>query len=183
MPPPRREAQEEHRTMRLLSSFSVLRRGRTHFGSVKALAYPPFLPLLLPSSFSLSLPSSFLPVPSCSRADRIVDASASTAAHFSSALRRGHAAARAAAQKWRNTNKEVSPRKALSCTFRCAGILPDVMCAVVAFLNYCDMLWASATCLSSAPASTSRFCSSSYAAAIAVCAALAVIFRRKGAKH
>ena len=66
--------------------------------------------------------------------------------------------------------------KALSCTFAALAILlSDVMCAVVAF-NYCDMLWGIRYASYSAPAST-------YTAAIAVCAALAVIFRRKGTKH
>ena len=68
--------------------------------------------------------------------------------------------------------------KALSCTFAALAILlSDVMCAVVAF-NYCDMRYASY----SAPASTAFLLVIPYAAAIAVCTALAVIFWRKSAK-
>ncbi len=73
--------------------------------------------------------------------------------------------------------------KALSCTFAALAILlSDVMCAVVAF-NYCDMLWGIRYAAYSAPASTAFLLVIPYAAAIAVCAALAVVFRQKGAKH
>ena len=73
--------------------------------------------------------------------------------------------------------------KALSRAFAVLAILlSDVMCAAVAF-NYCDMLWGILYASYSAPASTAFLLVIPYAAAIAVCAALAVIFRRKGAKH
>ena len=65
--------------------------------------------------------------------------------------------------------------KALSRTFAVLAILlSDVMCAAVAF-NYCDASY-------SAPASTAFLLVIPYAAAIAVCTALAVIFWRKSAK-
>lgn len=71
--------------------------------------------------------------------------------------------------------------KALSCTFAVLAILlSDVMCAVVAF-NYCDMLWGIRYASYSAPASTAFLLVIPYAAAIAVCTALAVIFWRKSA--
>lgn len=72
--------------------------------------------------------------------------------------------------------------KALSRTFAVlAVLLSDVMCAAVAF-NYCDMLWGIRYASYSAPASTAFLLVIPYAAAIAVCAALAVIFWRKSAK-
>ena len=73
--------------------------------------------------------------------------------------------------------------KALSRTFAALAILlSDVMCAVVAF-NYCDMLWGIRYASYSAPASTAFLLVIPYAAAIAVCTALAVIFWRKSAKR
>ena len=72
--------------------------------------------------------------------------------------------------------------KALSRTFAVLAILlSDVMCAVVAYL-YRDMLCGIAHDCYSAPASTAFLLVIPYAAAIAVCAALAVIFWRKSAK-
>jgi len=72
--------------------------------------------------------------------------------------------------------------KALSCTFAVLAILlSDVMCAVVAF-NYCDMLWGIRYASYSAPASTAFLLVIPYAAAIAVCTALAAIFWLKSAK-
>ena len=62
-----------------------------------------------------------------------------------------------------------------------AVLLSDVMCAAVAF-NYCDMLWGILYASYSAPASTAFLLVIPYAAAIAVCAALAVVFWRKSAK-
>ena len=79
--------------------------------------------------------------------------------------------------------------KALSRTFAVLAILlSDVMCAVVAYL-YRDMLcgiahdcWGIRYASYSAPASTAFLLIIPYAAAIAVCTALAVIFWRKSAK-
>ena len=69
--------------------------------------------------------------------------------------------------------------KALSCTFAALAILlSDVMCAAVAF-SYCDMLWGIRYASYSAPASTAFLLVIPYAAAIAVCTALAVIFGEK----
>lgn len=73
--------------------------------------------------------------------------------------------------------------KALSCTFAALAILlSDVMCATVAF-NYCDILWGIRYASYSAPASTAFLLVIPYAASIAVCAALAVVFWRKSAKY
>ena len=64
--------------------------------------------------------------------------------------------------------------KALSRTFAVLAILlSNVMC---------DMLWGIRYASYSAPASTAFLLVIPYAAAIAVCAALAVIFGRKSAK-
>lgn len=72
--------------------------------------------------------------------------------------------------------------KALSRTFAALAILlSDVMCAAVAF-NYCDMLWGIRYASYSAPASTAFLLVIPYAAAIAVCTALAVVFWRKSVK-
>ncbi len=59
-----------------------------------------------------------------------------------------------------------------------AVILSDVMCAVVAF-NYCDILWGTEYAGYSAPADVAFLYAIPYLAAIAVCVALAIVFRRK----
>ena len=66
-------------------------------------------------------------------------------------------------------------------SYALAILLSDVMCATVAF-SYCDMLWGIRYASYSAPASTAFLLVIPYAAAIAVCTALAVIFWRKSAK-
>ena len=59
-----------------------------------------------------------------------------------------------------------------------AVLLSDVMCAVVAF-NYCDMLWGIKYAGYSAPADTAFIIAIPFAAAIAVCVALALFFRKR----
>ncbi len=69
--------------------------------------------------------------------------------------------------------------KALSTVFWIlAVLLSDVMCAVVAY-NYCDMLWGIKYAGYSAPASTAFLLAIPFAAAIAVCAALALFFGKR----
>ena len=58
-----------------------------------------------------------------------------------------------------------------------AVLLSDVMCAVVAY-NYCDLLWGGEYAGYSAPASTAFFLGIPFAAGIAVCAILAVVFKK-----
>ncbi len=60
-----------------------------------------------------------------------------------------------------------------------AVLLSDAMCAVVAY-NYCDMLWGIKYAGYSAPADTAFLPAIPFAAAIAVCAILALRFRKKG---
>ncbi len=57
-------------------------------------------------------------------------------------------------------------------------LLSDVMCAVVAY-NYCDLLWGAKYAGYSAPASTAFLVAVPYAVAIAVCAVLAFVFRKR----
>lgn len=52
------------------------------------------------------------------------------------------------------------------------------MCAVVAY-NYCELKWAGQYSGASAPASTAFVLAIPFAAAIAVCAVLAAVFRKK----
>lgn len=59
-----------------------------------------------------------------------------------------------------------------------AVLLSDVMCAVVAY-NYCELLWGGKYAGYSAPASTAFLLAVPYALAIAACAALAVVFRKR----
>ncbi len=61
-----------------------------------------------------------------------------------------------------------------------AVLLSDVMCAVVAY-NYCDMLWGIKYAGYSAPASTAFLLAIPFAAAIVVCAALALYFGKRAA--
>ncbi len=59
-----------------------------------------------------------------------------------------------------------------------AVLLSDVMCAVVAY-NYCELLWGAKYAGYSAPASTAFLYAVPYALAIAACAALAVVFKKR----
>ncbi len=59
-----------------------------------------------------------------------------------------------------------------------AVLLSDVMCAVVAY-HYCDLVWGGRYAGYSAPASTAFLLIIPYAAGIAACVALALIFRKK----
>ena len=69
--------------------------------------------------------------------------------------------------------------KTLSVIFRIfAVLLSDVMCAVMAY-NYCDLLWAGEYAGSGAPASIAFLYAVPFAVGIAVCAVLAVAFKRK----
>ena len=61
-----------------------------------------------------------------------------------------------------------------------AVILSDVMCAVVAY-NYCDMAWGIRYAGYSAPASTAFILAIPYGIGIAVCAILALLFKKKNA--
>lgn len=62
-----------------------------------------------------------------------------------------------------------------------AILLSDVMCAVVAY-NYCDMLWGIKYACYSAPANTAFLLVIPYTIGIAVCVALAIVFKRFGRK-
>ena len=69
--------------------------------------------------------------------------------------------------------------KKLSIFFKILAILlSTIMCAVVAW-NYCDMLWGIRYAGYSAPADTAFLLAVPFAAAIAVCVALALFFRKK----
>ena len=59
-----------------------------------------------------------------------------------------------------------------------AVLLSDVMCAVVAY-NYCDMVWGIKYAGYSAPVSTAFLVAVPYAIAIAVCAIIAVYFKKR----
>lgn len=59
-----------------------------------------------------------------------------------------------------------------------AILLSDVMCAVVAY-GYCDILWGSRYAGYSAPASAAFLYAVPYAIGIAICVALAIVFKRK----
>ena len=62
-----------------------------------------------------------------------------------------------------------------------AILLSDVMCAVVAYI-YCDMLWGIKYACYSAPANTAFLLVIPYTIGIAVCVALAIVFKRFGRK-
>lgn len=64
------------------------------------------------------------------------------------------------------------------CLWILAAVLSDIMCAVVAY-HYCDMLWGIQYAGCSAPAWTAFFLAIPFAVGIAICIALAVVFRRK----
>ena len=69
--------------------------------------------------------------------------------------------------------------KALSAVFWVlAVLLSDVTCAVVAY-NYCDMVWGIRYAGYSAPAWTAFLTAVPFIAAIAVCVAIALFFRKK----
>lgn len=59
-----------------------------------------------------------------------------------------------------------------------AVLLSDVMCAVVAY-NYCELLWGAKYAGYSAPAATAFLFAVPYSIAIAVCAVLAVVFKKR----
>lgn len=59
-----------------------------------------------------------------------------------------------------------------------AVLLSDIMCAVVAY-TFCDIMWGIKYAGYSAPVSTAFLLAIPYAVGIAVCAFLAVIFKRK----
>ena len=155
------EAQDEHRTMRLLSLILC-------FGGAAALIVYGVLSILVPSVPAQISGSSMIRI----------DGSGIFLLLCVSAI-----AAGAALLLKRTKHKSGGlSMKALSCTFAALAILlSDVMCAAVAF-NYCDMLWGIRYASYSAPASTAFLLVIPYAAAIAVCTALAVIFWRKSAK-
>lgn len=155
------EAQEEHRTMRLLSLILC-------FGGAAALIVYGVLSILVPSVPAQISGSSMIRI----------DGSGIFLLLCVAAIAAG------AALLLKSTKHKSGglSMKALSCTFAALAILlSDVMCAAVAF-NYCDMLWGIRYASYSAPASTAFLLVIPYAAAIAVCAALAVIFWRKSAK-
>lgn len=155
------EAQEEHRTMRLLSLILC-------FGGAAALIVYGVLSILVPSVPAQISGSSMIRI----------DGSSIFLLLCVAAIAAG------AALLLKSTKHKQGglSMKALSCTFAVLAILlSDVMCAAVAF-NYCDMLWGIRYASYSAPASTAFLLVIPYAAAIAVCAALAVIFWRKSAK-
>ena len=155
------EAQEEHRTMRLLSLILC-------FGGAAALIVYGVLSILVPSVPAQISGSSMIRI----------DGSGIFLLLCVAAIAAG------AALLLKSTKHKYGglSMKALSCTFAALAILlSDVMCAAVAF-NYCDMLWGIRYASYSAPASTAFLLVIPYAAAIAVCTALAVIFWRKSAK-
>ena len=155
------EAQEEHRTMQLLSLILC-------FGGVAALIVYGVLSILVPSVPAQISGSSMIRI----------DGSGIFLLLCVAAIAAG------AALLLKSTKHKYGglSMKALSCTFAALAILlSDVMCAAVAF-NYCDMLWGIRYASYSAPASTAFLLVIPYAAAIAVCTALAVIFWRKSAK-
>ena len=59
-----------------------------------------------------------------------------------------------------------------------AVLLSDVMCAVVAY-NYCELLWGGQYAGYGAPAGTAFLYAVPYVIGIAVCAILALVFRKK----
>ena len=61
-----------------------------------------------------------------------------------------------------------------------AVLLSDVMCAVVAY-DYCSMVWGIKYAGYSAPASIAFFAAIPFVIAIAVCAVLALFFRKRAA--
>lgn len=61
-----------------------------------------------------------------------------------------------------------------------AVLLSDVMCAVIAF-NYCNLTWAGKYAGGGAPAGVAFLYAIPFGVAIAVCALLAVAFKRKAA--
>ena len=69
-------------------------------------------------------------------------------------------------------------KKVSLCLWVLAGILSHTMCAHVAY-GYCEMLWGARCAGYSAPASTAFLLAIPYAAAIAVCTALALFFRKR----
>ena len=69
-------------------------------------------------------------------------------------------------------------KRASICFWAAAVILSEIMCAFVAY-HYCDMIWGIQYAGYSAPAWTAFFLAIPFAAAIAVCIALAVFFGRK----
>lgn len=155
------EAQEEHRTMRLLSLILC-------FGGAATLIVYGVLSILVPSVPAQISGSSMIRI----------DGSSIFLLLCVAAI----AAGAALLLKSTKHKKGGLSMKALSCTFAVLAILlSDVMCAAVAF-SYCDMLWGIRYASYSAPASTAFLLVIPYAAAIAVCAALAVIFWRKSAK-
>ena len=69
-------------------------------------------------------------------------------------------------------------KKLSVCFWILAVILSDIMCAVVAW-NYCDMLWGIKYAGYSAPASTAFLSAIPFAAGIAICVVLAIVFKKK----
>lgn len=72
--------------------------------------------------------------------------------------------------------------KTMSILFEISAILlSDAMCAVVAY-NYCDMLWGIQYAGYSAPAWTALLSAIPFAVGIAVCAVLALFFKKRSVK-
>ena len=72
--------------------------------------------------------------------------------------------------------------KTMSILFGISAILlSDAMCAVVAY-NYCDMLWGIQYAGYSAPAWTALLSAIPFAVGIAVCAVLALFFKKRAVK-
>ena len=69
-------------------------------------------------------------------------------------------------------------KKLSICFWLVAAMLSDIMCAVVAW-NYCDMLWGIKYGGYSAPASTAFLLAIPFVLGIAICIALAVLFKKK----
>ena len=72
-------------------------------------------------------------------------------------------------------------RKISVCFWILAVLLSDAMCAVVAYA-YCDMSWGIRCAGYSAPAWTAFLWAIPFAAGIAVCAVLAILFSRRYAQ-
>ena len=73
--------------------------------------------------------------------------------------------------------------KKLSLIFGASAVLlSDIMCAVVAY-NYCALVWGGRYAGYGAPPATALLYAVPYLIGIAVCAALALVFRKRAIKY